>query len=348
MSYRGKKNVSFCEEEQHWKIFYSVKEEAHWKRADKFLANALEGVLSRTCLQQLFKTSSVEFLTLKQREIIQRIPQNKIPLEDGFFILEIPPPIDSHLIAENIPLEILFEDEHLLFINKPAGMVSHPAPGNYSGTLINAILFHCQSLREAYENGEFSSEVNSKENIPVFRPGLPHRLDKGTTGVMVVAKHRKALEGLIELFAAHEINREYLALCSPMSSSLLWQQKSCRLESVIGRSRFHRQKMTTKGPLCPKRAVTGVTVEEEGSIESRALFKVRLRLETGRTHQIRVHLSELLKAPILHDGAYGGYKTSIEYEHPLLHAHLLGFCHPITKKYQEFSSPLPAIWEKFR
>ena len=211
-------------------------------------------------------------------------------------------------------------------------MVVHPAAGNPDGTLVNAILHHCPDLKGI---------GNEK------RPGIVHRLDKGTSGVMVIAKTQKCHEGLVELFSTHDIDRLYEAIALGARIS---PQKT--LESEIGRSPNNRLKMSTKVKV-GKRALTHMKVLKFFDHFSH----VELKLETGRTHQIRVHLSELLNAPILNDPLYGRkndekkfFNSTMksllkDYEHPFLHAKFLGFIHPITKEKLEFETKAPQIFQ---
>ena len=295
-----------------------------YKRLDAYLADKIEG-LSRTLIKKLAEQGH-----LKSDE---KIELKKMP-RIGTRLTFTPPVVrDTEIMAQNIPLDILFEDEYLVIINKPAGLVVHPAPGNYDGTLVNAILFHCPDLKGI---------GNEK------RPGIVHRLDKGTSGVMVVAKEQRTHEGLVKLFSKHDIERKYQAIC--LGSKL---PKTETLISSIGRHPNNRLKMSTvakKG----KNAITHMLTTED----FHRFSHVELTLETGRTHQIRVHLAELLNAPILNDHTYGKIKEerrffSLEmkeliasYEHPFLHAKKLGFIHPITNKELVFDVAPPEIFQR--
>ncbi len=240
-----------------------------------------------------------------------------------------PPRLDAQ--PENIPLEILFEDDQLLIVNKPAGMVTHPAYGNYTGTLVNALLHHCKRL----------SEVNTE-----LRPGIVHRLDKDTTGLMVVAKSDAAHHFLARQFSKRTIEREYWAL--------VWgrfQQRAGTIEASLGRSKRDRKKVTVT--VDGKHAVTEYEVIKEYEF----LSLVRLKLKTGRTHQIRVHLAHV-GHPVFGDPAYGGRSATwggLEgkkaqraqnllklISRQALHAKTIGFVHPMTKELTRFDSELPA------
>ncbi|MBG59991.1 MAG: RNA pseudouridine synthase [Peredibacter sp.] len=306
-------------------VVFTISEEdlEEHKRLDSFLAKRFPD-LSRSLIKKLFKDEHIQSgakLELKKMPALGTEISFKMPVAN---------PVDIE--PQNIPLEILFEDEHLIIINKAAGMVVHPAAGNPDGTLVNAILHHCPDLKGI---------GNEK------RPGIVHRLDKGTSGVMVIAKTQKCHEGLVELFSTHDIDRLYEAIALGARIS---PQKT--LESEIGRSPNNRLKMSTKVKV-GKRALTHMKVLKFFDHFSH----VELKLETGRTHQIRVHLSELLNAPILNDPLYGRkndekkfFNSTMksllkDYEHPFLHAKFLGFIHPITKEKLEFETKAPQIFQ---
>jgi 23S rRNA pseudouridine1911/1915/1917 synthase len=293
-----------------------------FKRLDAFLAKK-NTQFSRTTIKKLFtegKITSTEKLELK-----------KMPKLGTQIMIELPPLSETDIIAQNIPLDILYEDEFLLIINKPAGLVVHPAPGNPDGTLVNAVLYHCQDLKG----------IGHEK-----RPGIVHRLDKGTSGIMVIAKEQKTHEGLVSLFSRHDIDRKYQAIC--FGDKLPPQET---LKSILGRNPHNRLKMTTHTKQ-GKNAITHMRVLE---IFER-FSHVELTLETGRTHQIRVHLSELLHSPILNDATYGRLKEEKQalpdqikglikdYEHPFLHARRLGFIHPITKQNLCFEQGPPPLF----
>lgn len=306
------------------KIIITEEHLGEFKRLDAFLADHITDY-SRSLIKKFFDeglfTSSTEKLILK-----------KMPSLGTIIEFELPTLKETDIIPQDIPLEILFEDEHLIIINKPAGLVVHPAPGNSDGTLVNAILFHCPNL---------SGIGNEK------RPGIVHRLDKGTSGIMVVAKNQKCHEGLVELFSTHDIDRYYEAIV--LGERL---KSEVKLESLIARHPRNRLKMSTKVKE-GKNAITHLKVLKF----YKGFSHVELKLETGRTHQIRVHLSELLNAPIVNDPLYGLEKEEKlksnsaikqllkDYEHPLLHAKTLGFIHPITKEKLLFEIAPPSIFQ---
>jgi len=293
------------------------------KRLDIFLTEKGIG-LSRSRIQNL----------ISQHEILvdSKVTKSHYKIRGNEVVsVFIPPPTQSEIKPENIPLHILYEDQDLLVVNKPAGMVTHPAAGNFSGTLVNALLFHCRDL----------SGING-----VLRPGIVHRLDKGTSGLLVVAKNDLTHRSLALQLKARTLSREYRALtCGNMPSS------EGRIEVPIGRSAKDRKKMVAS-PSKSKESVTLFWVSESFDISD----FLSLKLLTGRTHQIRAHLSYLGK-PVLGDEQYGGRKKwinhlnllqrSLAYEvlrvlpRQALHAKKIGFVHPRTNKYFEVESDLP-------
>lgn len=297
-----------------------------FKRLDLYLKTKLED-LSRNFIKFLFEDGQIT----AEKGI--KLKLNKLPSPGTVININIPPPPPLDALAEDIPLPILYEDEYLVLVNKPAGMVTHPAPGNYTGTLVNAILHHCPDL----------SGIGDAK-----RPGIVHRLDKGTSGVMVVAKTQKAHEGLVQLFSKHDIDRVYQALC--IGSSMLLAGK---LVSTIGRHPSNRIKMAVDVKN-GREAITYYKVLER--FEN--CTHLECQLETGRTHQIRVHMASLLKAAILCDATYGNPNQQLtrlpselaahlsEYPHPLLHARRLGFIHPITNEKIDFEVEPPEVFQK--
>lgn len=249
----------------------------------------------------------------------------------GEYELVIPPPAPAKPLGEDLSLVVLFEDEHLIVIDKPAGMSAHPSPGHLFGTLVNALIHHCA--------GSLSGIGG------VARPGIVHRLDKDTSGVMVAAKSDAAHRGLSELFAGHDIDRAYTALTRGVPKS-----SSGEIVTRIGRSTHDRKKMAVLRS-GGREAVTRYTVQKRfGPPERPLAARVDCRLETGRTHQIRVHLAHI-GAPCLGDPAYGSgppapaVRAAIAeagLERQALHARLLGFVHPITGEALRFETPPPA------
>jgi 23S rRNA pseudouridine1911/1915/1917 synthase len=240
------------------------------------------------------------------------------------FQLTIPVPIEGPALPQDIPLDVIFEDEHLIVINKAAGMVVHPAAGHADGTLVNALLHHCK--------GQLSGIGG------VTRPGIVHRIDKDTSGIMVSAKTNDAHQGLSALFAAHDIDRRYLAIVHGRPNP-----PSATIEGNIGRSNVHRKKMAVVGDDKGKPAMTHYTVKEW--LDGSAL--VECVLETGRTHQVRVHMSHIGYS-LLGDPLYGARRKlllsrrkDIQFGRQALHAASLGFVHPITNEKLSFSIGFP-------
>ncbi len=292
-----------------------------FRRLDQWLVAKLPD-LSRTTIKRLFEDGNVSAADGATLSL------NKMPAAGTEVEVEVPPPLPTDLLAEDIPLEVLHEDPHLIVLVKPAGMCVHPAPGHPRGTLVNAILHRCPDLTGI--GGE-------------TRPGIVHRLDLGTSGVMVVAKTQQAHEGLVQLFSRHDIEREYRAI--------LWGKPASSrgtIETMIGRHPQNRQKMSCQVK-AGKRAKTFYEVLKIAHNLSLASF----RLETGRTHQIRVHASQFLQAPVLCDPLYadsGHQKSKMpeelktllkDWPHQLLHARVLGFKHPVTGEAMRFEAPEP-------
>ena len=301
-----------------------------YKRLDQFLAEKIPGH-SRTFLKNLFLKDQIVVGEDSPKPDL-KIELKKMPPAGTIIEVLVPPMMESVAEAEDIPLEILYEDEHLVFVNKPAGMVTHPAPGNYTGTLVNAILWHCKDIKGVGDQK---------------RPGIVHRLDKGTSGVMVIAKTQACHEGLVLLFSSHNIERMYEALVMKNRC-----QSYGTIESLIGRDPHNRLKMKSS-PTRGKKAITHYNVLE---IYDRHMH-MEFKLETGRTHQIRVHTAEILKMPILCDGLYSSanehliklgpdYKAIIgNYPYPFLHAKILGLTHPITGEKLRFEVPPPKMFQ---
>jgi 23S rRNA pseudouridine1911/1915/1917 synthase len=271
---------------------------------------------SRTSLQRLIREGSVRVNGHPAK------PSYSVQAGDRIRV-EMPAPTPLEIRPEPIPLDILYEDPYLLVVNKPAGLVVHPAPGHYTGTLVNALLYHCRDL----------SGIGGRE-----RPGIVHRLDKGTSGLLLVAKTDEAHRGLSSQFASHSIARTYQAL--------VWgrlKKGTSRVSLAIGRDRRERKKISPR-TIRPREAVTVFRVLERFAEAT----LVEAEPKTGRTHQIRVHLTSL-GHPVLGDRVYGGRKVGslgeIRIERPMLHARRLGFIHPASGKLLEFETPLPEDME---
>lgn len=302
----------------------------NYKRLDLFLVAKIQAKspehpdfseINRSVLKKIFQAGGI------RSEENLPLALNKMPKTPCTITLEIPEKKDPLEKGENIPLEILYEDEEIIALNKPAGLVVHPAPGNYTGTLVHALLYHCQDIRGVGERK---------------RPGIVHRLDKGTSGAMVVAKSQRAHQKLSQMFSRHDLTRRYEALV--LGKRI---ESSGTISSLIARNPHNRLKMTSQISR-GKEAITHYQVlEYYGEITH-----LELTLETGRTHQIRVHLSEKLNAGILCDPLYAhkeeqkkkmppAVKSLLSpYDYPLLHAKELHIAHPLSgKKMSFFASP---------
>ncbi len=293
-------------------ITLTVPKEASGERLDKWLALQKELSLTRSVIQT----------RIKDEKILVNgdpVPKNAKALSGSIITVEIPDPTPLELVPENIPLDIVYEDNDIQVVNKPKGMVVHPAPGNYTGTLVHALLYHC---------GDRLSGING-----VIRPGIVHRIDKLTSGLLMVAKNDAAHLGLSAQIESHTFTREYQAVCIGHL-----KEQSGTINAPIGRHPVDRKKMAVTA----KNSKSAVT-HYEVVAEYKGYSHLRLRLETGRTHQIRVHLSSI-GHPILGDDVYGKSFKGIDGQ--CLHAGKIGFIHPITKEYMEFTSPLPPYFEE--
>lgn len=278
------------------------------KRVDVFLNEEMEDI-SRSALQKNIEKGNI---TVNGEKISKNY---KLRIGD-IVEAELPPPENIDIVPEDIPLDIMYEDDDLIVINKPQNMVVHPAPGHYTGTLVNALMFHC---------GDNLSGING-----VLRPGIVHRIDKDTSGVLVIAKSDLAHKGLSEQLAEHSMKRVYNAIVYNSFS-----EESGTVDRNIDRSKNDRKKMAVvmQGG---RNAVTHYKV-----IEKLGKYTwVELQLETGRTHQIRVHMS-YIGHPLLGDPVYGSKKCPFNLNGQVLHAKVLGFIHPRTGEYMEFNSELP-------
>ncbi len=283
-------------------------------RLDKFISVADVG-LSRSAAVNLIENSGV---TVNKKQV-----DKKYKLSDGdIVVLQIPDPVPYEAKAENIPLDIVYEDDYLLVVNKPKGMVVHPAAGNYEGTLVNALLYHC---------GDSLSGING-----VLRPGIVHRIDKDTSGLLIVAKNDFAHAHLAKQIKDHSFTREYEAV---VFGNL--KDDEGTVDAPIGRNPNDRKKMcvTTKNS---KNAVTHYSVIRR----YKGYTHIKCILETGRTHQIRVHMS-YLGHPVAGDTVYGVKNEKVSFVGQCLHARKIGFIHPKTEEYLEFSSQLPDYFTEF-
>ena len=281
------------------------------ERIDRFLSKDLE-TLSRSYLQKLLKDGEISVNG-------KPVKANYKVSEGDKIQIRIPEPENPDILPENIPLDILYEDDDILVVNKPKGMVVHPAPGHYSHTLVNAVMYHC---------GERLSGING-----VLRPGIVHRIDMDTTGSLLICKNDRAHQILAEELKEHSITRRYHAI---VNGNI--KEDTGTVNAPIGRHPVDRKKMSTKSPN-GRHAVTHYKVLERFGDYT----YIECELETGRTHQIRVHMSSI-GHPILGDPVYGPAKCPYKLQGQTLHAKILGITHPATGEYMEFDAPLPGYF----
>lgn len=278
-------------------------------RLDKYLSDRLPDAITRSFLQKLIKEEQVTVDGRLQKANYKLKPEQTIQIT-------IPPAEETAILPEDIPLDILYEDNDLLIVNKPKDMVVHPSAGHYTGTLVNAIMFHCKGSLSGI-NGE-------------IRPGIVHRIDKDTTGSLIICKNDESHLKIAEQIKEHSVKRIYRGI---VSGTL--KESEGTVEGNIGRHPIDRKKMAlvTKGG---KPAITHYRVLEQFKNAAYMEF----RLETGRTHQIRVHMASI-GHPLLGDTVYGNAKNPYKLNGQTLHAMTIGFIHPTTGEYLEVSAPIP-------
>lgn len=281
------------------------------ERLDKWLSGAIP-TLSRSYIQKCIKEGQV---------LVNDSPckANYRLRVDDEVAFQIPEAVEPSVEAENIPLSVLYEDEDVLVVDKPKGMVVHPAPGHYSGTLVNAVLYHCK--------GHLSG-ING-----VLRPGIVHRIDRDTTGSLIVCKNDLSHREIAGQLGAHSLNRSYRAIVHGTV-----KEEEGTICAPIGRDEKDRKRMAVNEKN-GKEAVTHYRVLQR----FRDFTYIECRLETGRTHQIRVHMTSI-GHPLLGDEIYGPRKTAFRLEGQTLHAYCLGFIHPVNREYIEVKAPLPAYF----
>ena len=294
------------------KLNYSISNEEQGQRIDKYLSLMIEGK-SRSFIQGLIDDKKV----MANGKVIKS--NYKLKNNDEITV-EMPDPIELNVEPEEMDLDIIYEDEDVIIVNKAKGVVVHPAPGNYTGTLVNGILYHCSDL----------SGING-----VIRPGIVHRIDKDTSGILVIAKNDEAHNDLAAQFKEHSIKREYYALVEGKFSKV-----EGTVDKPISRDKKERIKMAINSD--GKRAVTHYEVLEQ---YDKGVSLVKCTLETGRTHQIRVHMASI-GHPLVGDLVYGYKRQKFNIEGQALHAKTLGFIHPRTKEYMEFTSELPNYFKE--
>ena len=291
------------------KFKFTIDEDYDGIRLDKTISDLTGPLISRSFLQKLIKDGAV-FVNGSPKKA-----SYNVKCEDEI-VFEVPDASECNIVAENIPLDILYEDSDVIVINKPKGMVVHPANGHYTGTLVNALLYHCK---------DSLSGING-----VMRPGIVHRIDMNTTGSIIACKNDAAHLSIAAQLKEHSINRTYRAICYGT-----FDETEITVNAPIGRSTSDRKKMavTDSG----KKAVTHIKVIEE----FKDFSYIECKLETGRTHQIRVHLAHI-GHPLLGDDVYSNRKTKYKTNGQCLHAYKLGFMHPATGEYVESIAPIPS------
>ncbi len=293
---------------------FIVGEEEEGLRLDKLLAMQVPD-RSRSYLQGLMKDGLVL--------VNGKGAKTSLKVREGDLVaFSIPEQVLPDILPENIPLDILYEDADVLVVNKPKGMVVHPAPGHYSGTLVNAVMYHCR---------DSLSGING-----VLRPGIVHRIDRDTTGSLLICKNDQAHRCIAQQLKDHTIVRRYAAICYGVLP-----KDELTICGDIGRDRNNRKKMAVVADGTGKHAVTHVQVLQR----FQQYTYVECRLETGRTHQIRVHMASI-GYPLLGDEVYAGSRKSpYRLEGQCLHARILGFLHPVSGEYIEIDAPLPEYFQ---
>ena len=296
-----------------YKVFIASENEAG-NRIDRYLSSKLEDV-SRSHLQKMLERGEIRVNNLETKA------NYRLRSQDEIILTTDTAPARVDIVPQDIPLDIIYEDDDLLIINKPKGMVVHPAAGHWDGTLVNAIMYHC---------GDRLSGINGE-----LRPGIVHRIDKDTTGSLVVCKNDKAHISVAGQIAVHSIRRSYEGIIHGRLP-----QQSGTVDAPIGRDPRNRKRMAVE-KVHGKPAVTHYTVLGEFDNYS----YVRFDLETGRTHQIRVHMA-YLGHPLLGDEVYGPKKCPFKLQGQTLHAKVIGLVHPTTNEYMEWEAPLPEYFTR--
>lgn len=283
-------------------------------RIDKFLSENIPDI-TRSAIQGYIAGGNVKV----NSEVVNKNYKARI---NDIVTIEIPAPIPLEALPENVPLDIVYEDNDVIVVNKPKGMVVHPAAGNYTGTLVNALLHHCK---------DSLSGING-----VLRPGIVHRIDKNTSGLLIVAKNDCAHKNLAEQIKSHSFTREYETV---VYGNI--KEDTGTINQPIGRNPYDRKKMAVVAKNS-KEAITHFCVLERFN----EFTHLAVQLETGRTHQIRVHMS-YINHPVAGDDVYGPKKVITKLCGQCLHARKIGFKHPVTDEYLEFSSDLPEYFQNF-
>ena len=298
------------------KIKFEIEPEMEGVRLDKCIAVWKEDI-SRSYIQKLIEQGNVTLNGIC-------VKAKTLPKTGDVVEVLLPEPIGLTIPPEPIPLSILYEDDDVILINKPKGMVVHPAAGHYTGTLVNGLLYHC---------GESLSGING-----VLRPGIVHRIDMDTTGVLVVCKNDKAHQSLAEQLKVHSITRKYEAIVCHA-----FKEENGTVNAPIGRHAIERTKMAVN----LKNGKNAITHYKVLKNLGKDYAHIECQLETGRTHQIRVHMSHI-GHPLVGDTTYGAKKQPFQLQGQTLHAKVLGFIHPTLGTYMEFEAPLPEYFVTLR
>ncbi|MCR4651766.1 MAG: RluA family pseudouridine synthase [Lachnospiraceae bacterium] len=294
---------------------FLIDEEYDGIRLDKAITSLSELDLTRSYIQKLIKSDAVKVNDKKAKAGLSLKVGDRIEFD-------VPDAAPIDILPEDIPLDILYEDDSVIVINKPKGMVVHPANGHYTNTMVNALMYHCK---------DSLSGING-----ILRPGIVHRIDMDTTGSIIACKNDASHNNIADQLKSHSLNRTYRAICHGRIS-----EDEMTIDINIGRSKNDRKKMAVVSPDEGKCAITHVKVLERFN----DFTYIECRLETGRTHQIRVHMASV-GHPLAGDNVYSTRKCPFKTEGQCLHAYKLGFIHPVSGEYVETVAPLPEYFEK--
>jgi len=311
-------------EEQSESFLITLEESG--QRLDKILAGRFATIKSRSYFESLFESGNIQLNGAVAKKRFLPVCGDEVEVEWRYTP-------ELQLKAEAIPLDIIYEDEFLIVVNKPAGLVIHPAAGNWTGTFVNALLHHCQELNSLCGVGDTASGMRPND----MRPGIVHRLDKDTTGVLIAAKTERTQALLSKAFADRQVEKEYLAIC-------VGHPGNRTIDMPIARHPIRRKEMS----ICNERGRAAVTICRTLK-NKEPLSLLSLLLQTGRTHQLRLHL-KAVNCPILGDPIYGRIAMNHKYgvHRQMLHAHRLSLVHPHTLELMNFTAPMPEVMERLK